>query len=141
MKSYEFFKGRIFRSIDEIKTPLACCNDIRKTNLVIGTNDKKSILIKCHHGVIRGKNSVRSFNPQDDLKENHKKRIVRINLISYLHGHYVLLSVKLVGVFLKTYFGKNWHFTITNFYWFISNIMHRLFAMGRNAQNSLICNC
>ena len=49
----EFFVGRIFGTVEELKVALQILNEKTSSELTITTNNKKSVLIKCSHGISR----------------------------------------------------------------------------------------
>ena len=60
----------------------------------------------------------------------------KLNFIAS-NGPHPLVSFNLVDDFLNAHFGKNWHFTIVNSKWLVSQTVDRHFKEARNLSNSL----
>ena len=96
-----FVVGKVYNSVDEVKSDISSYNDQHFTNFVVSTNNKRSLLIKCSHGRERKSESSGSRPKQHynflDCKasisfyksqkaENTSVKITQVNLT---HNHAV----------------------------------------------------
>ena len=96
-----FFIGRTFTSTEEVKDVLKTYNSDNSSSLVITTNNKKSVIIKCSHGISRkskstGKRPHQHYNyiGCDALVSMYKNKdgVSKITNIKLQHNHKGSLS-------------------------------------------------
>ena len=75
--------------------------------------------------------SQSSKRPLNDLNAE------KLNFISS-NGPHPLVSMGLVEDTLSNYFGKDWHFTLSQSKWFISKTVDRQFREAKMAPNSFV---
>ena len=61
---------------------------------------------------------------------------MKLNFISS-NGPHPLASLPLVKDLFTAYFGKDWHFTLSNSKWFVSKVVDRHFDQAKKDINSL----